>query len=86
MSQVFWYFFCLKGSNWAPYEQTKTVSRTFSFLQRYSNFKFENVGAIWSERVGLIGQRGWGSLVREGGDNFLEKGGANWLERVGLIG
>ena len=35
-------------------------------------------GAYWLERVGLIGKRGWGSLVREGG--------AHLSERVGLIG
>ena len=28
-------FFCLKDSTWAPYEQTKKVSRTFSFSRRY---------------------------------------------------
>ena len=50
---------------------------------------------------GLFGQRGWGSLVREGGAHWLERvviiflrgwgslvseGGDNFLERVGLIG
>ena len=29
------FFFCLKDSTWAPYEQTKKVSRTFSFSRRY---------------------------------------------------
>ena len=36
MSQDFWPFFSLKDSTWAPYEQAKTVLRTFLFLQRYS--------------------------------------------------
>ena len=37
VSRDFWpIFFCLKDSTWVPYEQAKTVSRTFSFLQRYS--------------------------------------------------
>ena len=33
---ISWPFSCLKYSSWAPYEQAKTVSRTFSFLRRYS--------------------------------------------------
>ena len=37
VSRDFWpFFFCLKDSTWAPYEQAKTVSRTFSFSRRYS--------------------------------------------------
>ena len=32
----------LKDSTWAPYEQEKTVSQTFSFAQRYSITTFEN--------------------------------------------
>ena len=35
------FFICLKDSTWAPYEQAKTVSRTFSFSRRYSIAKFE---------------------------------------------
>ena len=36
MSRDFRPIFCLKFSTWAPEEQAKMVSRTFSFLQRYS--------------------------------------------------
>ena len=32
---LYCFFFCLKDSTWAPYEQTKKVSRTFSFSRRY---------------------------------------------------
>ena len=40
--EIFWEnLFCLKGSTWAPNEQTKTVSQPFSFWRRYSNCKFE---------------------------------------------
>ena len=35
-SQRLPFFFCFKDSTWAPYEQTKTVSRTFLFSWRYS--------------------------------------------------
>ena len=31
---------CFKDSTWASYKQAKTVSQTFSFLQRYSIAKF----------------------------------------------
>ena len=34
-------FFVLKDLTCAPYEQTKTVSRTFSFSQRYSMESFK---------------------------------------------
>ena len=33
--------FCLKDSTWASYDRAKTVSRTFSFSQRYFIAKFE---------------------------------------------
>ena len=36
VSRDFWPFFLLKDSTWAPYEQAKIVSWTFSFLRRYS--------------------------------------------------
>ena len=29
--------FCLKDSTWAPYEQTKTVSRTFSYSSKFNS-------------------------------------------------
>ena len=32
-SRDFCQFFCFKGSTWAPYEQTKTVSRAFRFRE-----------------------------------------------------
>ena len=34
VSRDFWPFFCLKDSTWAPYEQAKTVSRTYSFFAK----------------------------------------------------
>ena len=34
-------FFCLKHSSRAPYKQAKTVSRTCSFLRRFSITMFE---------------------------------------------
>ena len=33
MSRDFWPSFCLKGPTWAPYEQMKMVSQTFSFCE-----------------------------------------------------
>ena len=41
--EIFCQFFGLKDSTSAPYEQTKTVSRFFSFSRRYSTAKFENL-------------------------------------------
>ena len=32
--EIFYHFFYLRDSNWAPYEQANTVSRTFSFSRR----------------------------------------------------
>ena len=37
MSRDFRQFFCLKDSTWAPYEQTKTVSRTFSYSSKFNS-------------------------------------------------
>ena len=34
--EIFDHFFGLKDSTWAPYEQAKTFSRTFSISRRYS--------------------------------------------------
>ena len=34
VSRDFLSFFCLKDSTWAPYEQTQTVLRTFSFFAK----------------------------------------------------
>ena len=37
VSRDFCIFFCLKDSTWSAYEQTKTVSRNFSFSWIYTN-------------------------------------------------
>ena len=40
--KIFDHFINLIDSTWAPYEQAKTVSRSFSYLQRYFIGKWEN--------------------------------------------
>ena len=54
-------FFCWKDSNWVPYEQMKTVSRTFSgFFARFYT-SFDLVEALQQEYsltcVGLLSAR-----------------------------
>ena len=53
----FLHIFCLKDSTWAPYEQTKTVSRTFSFLLWYLIPKFEKFRLHADNHVTLRGDQ-----------------------------
>ena len=67
--EIFSNFFLSKKSTWAPYEQTKTVLQTFSFLQSYSQKFAKKVGVLevvdfvdmvsaWSLTMPTQGQRG----------------------------
>ena len=48
--EIFDDFFCLKDYTWVPYEQAKTVSRTFSLSQRYLIAHFENRVSAWTRK------------------------------------
>ena len=46
VSRDFQQLFLIKKIHWAPYEQTKTVLQTFSFLQSYSQKFAKKVGVL----------------------------------------
>ena len=46
VSRDFQQLFLSKKSTWAPYEQTKKVLQTFSFLQSYSQKFAKKVGVL----------------------------------------